>query len=463
MRIAFAIGAVLSALMLSACASRIPVRTEGFKEAPDCQAIYEAPAQKGDAIAYPESDCWLRAVEERQAYDLLFIEFDDQGWIQGSSKVRDGRPDHLDQLFQQLNRLVEKHRQEGISLVLFIHGWHNDASANNDKLRDFRVMLRDFNDLETMNGGRRVVGLYVGWRGDSITLSGLKELTFWDRKNTAEKVAQGSVRELFARLGVLRYKTGARDSKRLRMLSIGHSFGGLIMYEALSGEFIRSAANHRDAAGGEQDCPKNRDFFSRTSDLVIMVNPAYEGTRYEALWKAMRSKCIHDDQWPMVITATSTADQATKTFFPLARTFNTIFESDPGDERIANIHTVGHNERYTTHILSRCTEDDPKCNSTCAAAPKSLQAEATDMERTQHLRAESDYIKMKGRMLFGKDDYLCDGLHIKMRPQWQPVGNPFWVMQTTGEIIEDHGDVFNPSFQAFIRQAYLGLRYDMGD
>ena len=85
--------------------------------------------------------------------------------------------------------------------------------------------------------------------------------------------------------------------------------------------------------------------------------------------------------------------------------------------------------------------------------------------RLQRLRAESAYYNAQTseRMSFGSDAYLCGGMEIKKTQQWKPEGNPFWVMKVTGEIINDHGDVFNPNFQTFIHHTYLGLRSAMGD
>src|SRR5216683_706557 len=46
--------------------------------------------------------------------------------------------------------------------------------------------------------------LDIGWRGKSLIIPLLDQFTFWERKNTAERVAQGSVQELLRRLDLLR-------------------------------------------------------------------------------------------------------------------------------------------------------------------------------------------------------------------------------------------------------------------
>ena len=47
---------------------------------------------------------------------------------------------------------------------------------------------------------RKIVGVYIGWRGRSIDLSGLDNITYWDRKAVAEQVGKGGVTELLLRL-----------------------------------------------------------------------------------------------------------------------------------------------------------------------------------------------------------------------------------------------------------------------
>jgi hypothetical protein len=455
--------ALLVSLLLTACAAQVPYRSAGFTAAPECRPLYEQ-SRGGKPIGSPESACWKRSEEERKDYDLLFIEFDDQGWTQGTSAERKQGPDHMDRLLDKLAQLIADNRSTGISLVVFVHGWHHSAEANDDNVREFRSLLRDVSVIEGDAGRRRVVGLYVGWRGDSLTTPGLNMLTFWDRKATAEKVAQGSVRELFSRLDTLRdraAKEAPTDPKPVRMLAIGHSFGGLITFESLSGDFINGAVQHRDGrpvpdAAGK--CGNAAGYFLRVGDLVVVANPAFEGARYEALRAAaQRVRCIPDDQWPVLITATSDADRATGVAFPIARWFNTLFETDPAQQREANVQTVGHNDRYTTHKLSVCDPSDVACRQACAN-PGLLKADVKGTERDERLRAELGSAGALRHAFFGKQEYLCDSLKLASTEQWQPVGNPYWVVETTGDIMNGHNDIFNPAFVAFVRQMYIGVR-----
>jgi hypothetical protein len=324
--------------------------------------------------------------------------------------------------------------------MVFVHGWHHNAKANDTNVREFRKLLLDthqYTQLISGKNGRRVVGLYIGWRGESVTIPWVNMLTFWDRKNTAERVSQGSVRELFAKLDS--FHDGARDGvdgpKGVRMMTIGHSFGGLVTFEALSSDFLRASARTQPDKGGNR--PRR---MSRFGDLVIIVNPAFEGVRYEPVKVAgQRLPQLPSNQLPLAIVATSTADWATGVAFPAARIFNGLFERAPKEEGKANTRTVGHNDRYTTHRLAACGADDAACWNACA--------ESDEVKYMSGIA--QDGIKARG--------YLCDGLSLETTPEWTLPGNPYWVVETDGDVMKDHNDIFNTNFIAFVRQMYLSV------
>ncbi len=57
------------------------------------------------------------SLEEQAEYSLAFIEFDDQGELWS--------PSQLDSALAHLERL---NAGPGVALVVFVHGWNNDAS-----------------------------------------------------------------------------------------------------------------------------------------------------------------------------------------------------------------------------------------------------------------------------------------------------------------------------------------------
>jgi len=449
-------------LALAGCDS-VPYRSAGFGGEPDCRGVYNRIDDLNDQGVSAEdraSPCWLRSHEQRDAHDLLFVEFDDQGWVQGSDKSLrppPGQPrsnDYFDDFGNQLQKLYRQYSHRGLTLVVFVHGWHHNARADDSNVRDFRRLLDEVAHAEnraTQGGlGRRVVGIYVGWRGESLPVDYLSDLTFWDRKAVAERVAQGSVRELFARLDHLRDEACLKGNEpAIRLLTIGHSFGGLITYNALSGELLRTAAR-ADA----------NNHATRLGDLVVIVNPAFEGTRYEPLLAAgQRPERYRAKQLPVVIVATSRADLATRIAFPFARVFSTLFETQSWEQWLAGISAVGHSDRYITHDLSVCDRRKPECRAACPGAEVKERTYGKLSMPTMEERLIRERNHMAGLMVngFGSDTFLCNQLYLTATDRWAPENNPFWVVSTSGDVMKGHNDIFNNYFVGFIRQMYLAV------
>lgn len=453
--------------LLPGCTSAIPYRTGGLVADPECEAVYadysgrelgENPFE-GSGI---DHKCWLRSIEEHPTYDLLVAEFSDQGWVQGSASADRPGEDYLDAFFEKLS---ERHAMwqkdgRGVSLVVYVHGWHHNAMGHNPNMMDFRRLLSSMAWMEayvTPRGQRhrRVVGVYVGWRGESIDLPGLRYLTFFDRMTTADRVSQGSVRELLKRLDLFRDSSRDANCERdVRMLTIGHSFGGLITYTTLGGEFVRNAVRFKETrSDGGID-----KYMSRVGDLVVLVNPAFEGARYEPLHTAsQRLRQIEPSQLPVLVVATSEGDWATGTLFPMARHISTFLEDKKAHEGGAVVKAVGHNSRYTTHTLALCTANDEKCRQACQVPGRSA-AQKTDVS-LDALATEYQYMANVARSGAATTQYFCGGLKLEATNQWYPKDNPYWVVRTSEAVIGGHNDVFNPNFIAFVRQLYLSLIY----
>ena len=402
-------------------------------------------------------DCRNRTPEHTNHYDLYFVEFDDQGWLHPQQETGSG------DAWRQLDFLMEKLRDSAktgeISLVVYVHGWNHNASADDENVRDFRDMLLAASLVEQSNEkrpgvkARRVIGVYVAWRGKSLDLGA--PLTFWDSKFTAQHVAQGSARELFSRLrGFQRAEnkdpTCSAQTKRckIRLLLIGHSFGGLILFNAISESLIDSLAVDEDEGEGSSPVP-------RFGDMVVLVNPAFEASRYEPLHRiATMRPPYRKYQAPIFVSVTSTADWATKLAFPFGRFFNTIFEHTAStNENAANSNTIGHIPRYITHRLTLSKAGNPACDGW-----KDLRGvKPEDMAKQLEIERNNDRAFFDGNL---KDDLLPDhwtrtfcGGAVLAHTQYNP-NSPIWNIQTDKEIIPGHNEISGPVFSNFMRQLY---------
>ena len=143
------------------------------------------------------------------------------------------------------------------------------------------------------NRPRKVFGIYAGWRGRLIDAGQLSDLTFWNRKDAAQRVALGSIRELLGRARAFRdtidrttwtgslLPAGAAPAtgemlRSTRLLTIGHSFGGLIVYAAIAQYFVDRAA--ASATAQSLGATANEDkLIPSYGDLVVIVNPGRGG------------------------------------------------------------------------------------------------------------------------------------------------------------------------------------------
>ena len=143
-----------------------------------------------------------------------------------------------------------------------------DASKDSD-VKHFRAALAHY-ERYRVSGNRetRVIGVYVGWRGDSLSTprkgplkfaSLAKNLTYWNRKSVAQEVGKGGVTELLLSLKRLAYcgttKLDARcpgKPEDTAYLIIGHSFGGAIVLSAMNEVLLNTINDAHLAPRGEK-------------------------------------------------------------------------------------------------------------------------------------------------------------------------------------------------------------------
>lgn len=309
------------------------------------------------------------SIEDYGDHLIGFVEFDDQGWYYNNG-------DQLQVLLRRMRSELDnpQNADTGIVTLVFVHGWHHNAHDNDCNVNEFRAMVKLTSDRlknESEQGpdrrSQKVIGIYVGWRGEAVDAPLLRYTTILDRRSTAEHVAKGSVRELFAEIRKLQYKDQqdsekAKVKSRMHTIVIGHSFGGLIAYHSLAQALLNDLALTRPTAS--IDCaPFATPAFSWPNQIVL-INPAFEASRFEAIHNAEMPDlgCHYQRDRPRLVVLTAENDGATGKFFPAFRFVSTLFEkynatSDQTkeDERNTNLHTIGFVDRYKTHHL--CLED----------------------------------------------------------------------------------------------------------
>ena len=381
------------------------------------------------------SQCVKHSLQKHNAntdseFMLGFVEIDDQGQLRDRAQMR-----------ALIDSLYQIAVNDSILINVFVHGWHHNAAPGDPNIESFKNALARLSKIEhdlsltKHTATRKVVGVYVGWRGESITIPGLNYLTFWDRKSTAQEVGHLGVTELLLKLEeIANVKNSLSPPIKSRLVVVGHSFGGAVVYSAttqiLASRFIDSRAGK-----GYVDTAKG------FGDLVVLLNPAFEALSYAPSYDLAQARCSYfDNQVPRLVILTSEADYATKLAFPAGQTFSTFFETHNTierndckfsltlDEGEADRNAVGHYLPLISHTLK-----------------------PVDTGQTQQM-AVASYANMKniwstqtkgGSTQFGSTVLT----HLnKTEPR-----NPYLNIRVDKELIADHNDVFGGRVMDFLR------------
>src|SRR5262245_52907344 len=217
--------AATAILLLAACTANAPHRLT-----PQGQAV-EATVHPGDlSTEEGRQRVESSALEVHDDFQLAFLEFDDQGSLYSRAP--------LELLIQTLHREAARPDSPRILLLLFAHGWKNNARICNRNVCCFRSLLSQLSADTKMVmerskgtvGSFRTIGIFVGWRGLSATIPPFKELSFYARRRAAQSIGQGELVELLTFLDGFQKNLNERDPRRCRLVILGHSFGGAMLY-----------------------------------------------------------------------------------------------------------------------------------------------------------------------------------------------------------------------------------------
>jgi pimeloyl-ACP methyl ester carboxylesterase len=410
------------------------------------------------------------SIEDHRAqnYILGFVEFDDQGIPY--TRPSDGR-NQMDALF---DRMLVESGQRDLCIIIFVHGWKHNAAADDSNVNDFRILLSQVANMEgrlPITSQREVFGIYAGWRGLSLHATPIDEnLTFWTRKATAERVAEGSIRALLARAKAHRdvLNTSNWPSGRphhTRMLTIGHSFGGLIVYSAVAQYLTDQAAALEVKSAILGTAPNGEAAFEKQNqiagygDLVVVINPAIEATRYEPIAEIVNARPPRGFapwQPPVFIEVTSVGDKngsgdwATGIVFPIGRFFSTMAQDVGGSFRTGEyseaLAAFGHYSDFWTHSL---TNTNPAATNAETLSPVDLNKEC------EYLHDFDEKYRPDGYLPNGWARTYTNGAQLRaLEESKSDPNNPYWIIRADPSIILDHTHITKGVFLDFVRQVY---------
>jgi hypothetical protein len=401
------------------------------------------------------ADCTNAVIEAGPEYKLGFVEFDDQGWFWNREQLK-----AVEQMIRTEAEIGQSNNAQGIVIVLFVHGWKNNAAYDNANVEMFRQTLGQLGTTETLqtnHPARKIVGVYAGWRGLSAKWEPFKELSFWERKNTAHKVGgYGAMSELLVDLESLQQASNdalPANAPRTELIFVGHSFGGAAMYSAIS-EIVTERF---------VDTIQHGQVLKPLGDQVILLNPAFEASRYYNLNQlAVSIGQYPANQRPVLSIFTSKGDWATHYAFPIGRFFSTIFQKNRDQEqRVANRDAVGWFKPFITHDLIYNTNAPTLAgrNSTFNVKTQKHELHGPDKLRVS-INNVHEQRKLWHPNAAKAATYYFDDTILKPRAGYRP-GDPLLVVSVDKKVMKDHDDITNPVLINFLGEFILFCQTDL--
>jgi hypothetical protein len=358
----------------------------------------------------------------KATYTLNFVEFRDSG-----------APFCPDQLIHALGQ-IDKARSdnERIVVLVYIHGWKNNASEElSDDVAKFQKEIDRLSLVLPRPDGNKqpsMVGIYLAWRGLTLTIEPFKTLSYWPRRAVARHVGRTG---MFDAVGRIVDEVGAARS-RTTLIFVGHSFGARVLEntaDAADGQPQRQGFmnRHLELIKSRQQPQSNSPSAVATTgplppaDMIIYANAATSSTVTRHTIKEWTRICKNEPDLavcrahPFWLAFTSTADFPTGVIMPVA---NAVFPALSSDG--LRLISAANSPWLHTHDVheEKCKDnrkpDDFRC-------PVGSTADAC----FGALRDESKYCYEINRIKPSEPD------------------PPFWIMNVNGHVVKDHGDIWN--------------------
>jgi uncharacterized protein len=398
-----------------------------------------------------------RSVELYDQFSLGVIEISDEGAVNLSQK-------------QQVMDMVREETRDGGLLVVFVHGWHHGARTCDRDIACFRAVLNQMKRVRVRDQGK-VVGVFIGWRGESLAREKINVATLWQRKRIAQHIGRTAGKEILLELEGI----WERNEKDLTMITVGHSLGGAFVFSAVKQQLtgnvsdiewakvrtyrvVRAEGNRVEAL--DRGVKALRAGFG---DLVVLVNPAIEAAEYEMFDEDLEDLGAPRDrgilvenrmpydkidrydrrQLPVLMTVAATADTAVGLFFPPARALQGLFTGHW--EFLVSKSQLQGMGRYTphvTHTLSYPAGTREAEEGT--VAPDCGCSKITDAEVNiqGNLQLDTREVQHLGDLTFAPTPE-------RLKRGWD-VNSPYLVVQANAGVISEHNDIFNPVLVRFL-------------
>lgn len=396
---------------------RITASTLGIVGLLACSPCFAIPFLVGDQPYHCSSD-QIRG----STYTINFAEFKDSGDAWCSEELTHALA-QIDQARADNDKVV---------VLVYIHGWKNDANPDySTDVAKFQKEVDRLSHILKQPGAAKappMVGIYLAWRGLTLTIEPFKTISYWPRRAVARHVGQ---KGMYDAVGQIVDRVG-KERSRTTLIFVGHSFGARVL------------ENAADAAGKNGKKPgfmrqhlelmRQRQIALRTNqteplkapplppaDMIIYVNAATASTvtrqtiqEWDQICKEGSDSAVCRTH-PFWLAFTSTGDIATGLIMPIA---NAVFPALTSD----GLHLLSAANTPWLH-----THKVPEVE--CAVHQK-----PDDYQCGPGANADACF----GGIRDGKK-YCYEMTRVKPA---EPAP-PFWIMNVNKHVVKDHGDIWD--------------------
>ena len=214
---------------------------------------------------------------------LGFVELDDMGALFEAGELQ-----AVLKTIEQANALAGQSPDAAPMVVCFVHGWNHNASETDSNVAGFKEVLER---LWGQYGRRRkVIGVYVGWRGLRVKRSWplAMQFSFFDREAAAVRIPGASLASAFAEIALR-----AHENRFAQVVFIGHSFGALLLERSLAPATANAIVQQIEFTG------KERELAQRARELEAEAQSAsaggYQAQPLQATIEGMRTAAWADE------------------------------------------------------------------------------------------------------------------------------------------------------------------------
>ena len=391
------------------------------------------------------------------AYTLAAIEFGELGSYSDASK---GELKNTIQLLKNTERPL---------LVVFIHGWLNNATSGN--VGDFKGFLsRLSQSKQVIQHHYKVFGVYFAWPGKTLGVPYLEYLTFWNRKQAAERIASnGDCLDAIEQLS-----QATRLHQYRYVFLIGHSFGGLILERTVE-HTLRALQGQKNVKppwdlalmlNPASDSILTRQLVSDLQDLYTYSPDPVPGALWGGQFTPNSGGNPIPESQPTIVELQSDNDTATGGAFPIGTTAGSIvnghwrwnqvavprtqqrisernfYLSTPGnDNYLVNYEIVPTQGTFTgdSDALDYNLDHNPVGGIFFTSAPKDSETIASAGKQSRPAVASPVTKPQAWQIQFVKDHDKYIGVHV-----------PFWIVRVPSDIIDNHGGIWSDNNMALM-------------